>query len=434
MGKLLEMRNILLTIILLAAAGCSEDPAIRTTLSYNFGFTNTQGQKMFAGESIDAGFWFNVPVNEKLELDSVRVVFEVTEGGGELSRTTEYIESGETFVSAWTLGHQSFRQVLRASVYDISGTLIAASDLLAYGFREGEWEEVTDHPSKNISSLATDTVRGITFMVAGNDLYRQGDRFYQWTEVNNQLFEYPNFPRGVEIDRNGVFYVSTYSGVIYKSTDHGNTWLACAKPYPQLIKYVSLYISNDNRLWTNVAGHPVRYSDNGGSEWHDAGEYVTAHGAGDVFRMSNGSMVMHGLDCCSAAISADAGQTWIPMNLGVSTQKLFVSDEDEIMICCEVGMSTVIYRTSDMGVTFIPVKNIVPGFRTTMDNTFMKWEDYYYVTIPGYGIMKSYNLTDFEVYWQNQEIVNLFIDHSGVLIAKKGWVGSVFYMWSDGQD
>ena len=62
-----------------------------------------------------------------------------------------------------------------------------------------------------------------------------------------------------------------------------------------------------------------------------------------------------------------------------------------------------------------------------MDNIFNKWKDYYNVLVPGFGILKSLDYEWYEIYWINNGLNNLFIDHNGVLIAKDWNQNTIYY-------
>lgn len=431
MKRIIQIRIILPMFLLLAIAGCSKDPEIRTTVHYRFWFSNTQGQKLIPGENVDVLFWFEVLQDEELLLDRVRIHFEVT-GGGALTIDDVYIRPGEPAATTWTVGDETYGQVLRAVVHDQSDKEIASSDLLTYVFRDDVWNQVAGSAEVMITDMATDTVNGLTFISTLNKLYRQGIRYYIWEEVTDPLFNNPDTPRSVKSDSNGVLYVSTNGGNIVRSTDHGISWQLCAKPWPERSQYLQIYVSNDNRLWVCTEGVPVRYSDDMGITWHDAGIKMSEHRVGDIYRLNDGSLVMHGLDCCSLARSEDDGQTWTPISTPGYSQKLYVTEDDEIYICCDQGLAVVIYMSSDLGATFEMVKDVTPAFRTSMLNTFLKWKDDYYVTIPGYGIMQSKDLRQYEDFWYNRQIDNLFIDHNGVMMATEWGVNAVLYRRDSG--
>ena len=432
MAKYFSFGNILLVTLMAFLPGCAEEPEIRITEQYNFGFLNSQDQKVFSGESIDVSFWFSALVNEGIPVDQVKVVFETVSGGGTLSVTNVRISSNESAETTWTLGDESFRQVLKASVYDLSGRLRSSGELAAFGFRHDSWDAISASPETQMMDMAADAVNGVTFMTTSNKLYRQGSRYYIWEEVKNPLFDYPDRPRTIEIDRNGVLYVSTWGGNIIRSLDHGNTWQACTKPWSDRSHYLQICVSNDNRLWVSTDGEFVRYSDDRGITWSDAGAGMSEYRVGDIFRLSDGTLFKHGLDCCSLAKSFDDGQTWITIPTPGYSQKLYVTDRDEILICCDQGQSEIIYISTNGGATFTNVCAVAPAFGTSMQNTFIRWGNDYFVTIPGYGIMKSSNLRTYEDFWLNQDIDNLFIDHNGVMIATH-WEGKqVWYRSAPG--
>jgi hypothetical protein len=117
--------------------------------------------------------------------------------------------------------------------------------------------------------------------------------------------------------------------------------------------------------------------------------------------------------------------TWTPITTPGASTKLYVNDQEEIFICNQDG-GFAIFKSTDMGATFTRLFGCFPQFGTTMDNIFNKWDDYYYILVPGYGILKSYDLEHYEVYWLNKELNNLFIDHNGVLIARD-WNNKTIY-------
>ncbi len=425
--NVLRRATIIIVMLILALVSCTKDPERRDIERYQFYFDNAQGSKMLAGESMEVSFWFHVSVNEYASVDSVRVLFEPVEGGGSVLQGRGYVSSGKNISTVWTLGPDSFRQVLKASAWDLSGRFITSVNLVAYGFREDEWDEVTGSPEVQIMDMVADTVNGVTFMTTFNKLYRQGARFYIWEEVTDPVFNSPNSPRTVEIDHNGVIYVSTSGGIIFKSLDHGSSWQPCTKPWPDKSHYLQINLSNDNRLWVSTAGVPVRYSDDRGVTWHDAGAGMSEHRTGDIFRLTDGTLIKHGGDCCSLVKSHDDGQTWTPLPTPGFSQKLFVGEDDAIFVVSDQGTGEFIYRSDDQGATFKLVHSVGVSFRSSYDNIFNRWDGFYYVAIPGFGIMKSNDLKDYENYWLFSDLRTLYIDHNGVLIVKDYDFNSVYY-------
>ncbi|HUV01720.1 MAG TPA: sialidase family protein [Bacteroidales bacterium] len=350
-------------------------------------------------------------------------MFKVVSGGGSLSQVSVNTDKIGTATTDWQLGSDSYNQVLRASLYKPSGAYLTSRDLSVNCFRNDAWDAVSSAPDGNITGMVADTVYGVTFMVTVNSVYRQGYRYYIWEEVADLK---QKSPRTIEIDGNGVIYVSTWSGEILKSLNHGESWITCTKPYPDHPYYIYMHISNDNNIWVFKFELPTKYSTDGGNTWLTAGSDLSSYGFGDVFRLKNGSLLFHGSNCCSLNRSDDNGQTWTHITTPGYSTKLYVNAKDEIFICNQDGGFT-IFKSTDMGATFTRLYSALPQFGTTMDNIFNKWDNFYYILVPGYGILKSSDLNQYEVYWLNSEINNLFIDHTGVLIAKDWNYKTVYY-------
>lgn len=428
MKNYLSIKYILLAGLLFSVAGCSKDPGRRVTDQYRLWFSNIQGQRLLAGESIDALFWFSMIKTERYPVDSVKVVFDVTAGEGYVTVASLWIASDEVAATTWTVGSDSFRQVLTASVYDLAGNFIASLDLVACAFRENEWDEVTTGPEVQIWDMAADTVNDVTFITTYSKLYKQGARYYIWEEVTSPLFQAPDSPRTVEIDSNGDLFVSTSGGNIIRSFDHGVTWQACTKPWPDITTYIQIYVSNDDRLWVYTADRPVRYSDDRGESWHNAGADAADGGIGDIFRLGDGTLVRHGLDCCSLAMSDDDGQSWTPIQTPDYSHKVYVNGDDDIFILSSVGTGETVFRSDNRGTSFAPVHSVAVTFRSSYDNIFTRFGNSWYVAIPGYGIMKSADLLNYENYRVFSDLRTLFIDHNGVMIVKDEDFHSVWYM------
>jgi len=106
--------------------------------------------------------------------------------------------------------------------------------------------------------------------------------------------------------------------------------------------------------------------------------------------------------------------------------KLYVTENDEIIIINQDnGFS--IYKSTDMGENYTRVYSTWPEFGTLMDHIFHKHGDIYYVLVPGYGILKTPDLENFEIYWRNNALNDLFMDHNGVLIARDWEWDKVYY-------
>lgn len=422
-------------ILVISAYSCDKypDPSTKTVYGYYFSFMDAQGGKFNAGGlisdsvKVSANNSYSEYGNPMIK-DTFNMVFEVIEGGGKITRQSAHTNKNGLASTGWTLGVESCEQKLRAKVYDLNGKYLSYTDLIAYGFRTNQWDTFSGFPDGSMASMATDTINKVTFMVSGNYLYKQGENYYIWYGV--YIPGIGSAITSVNIDKKGIFYANGANGYLYKSTDHGNSWLPCTNPYDNDQLYgMSVFISNDDYIWVSAANHYTRYSADGGVTWTNAGNEVSSHGSGNFFRMKNGSILFHGSDCCSLYRSVDNGQSWTKIETPPSTIKIYVNEKDEIFLCTG-GNGITIYRSIDNAASFSEVFSRFTYLSTQMDRTFTKWHNSYYVLIPGWGILVSSDLVHYEDYWYNANLSNLFVDHNGVLIAKDKNGNTVYYFKS----
>lgn len=416
------------TLILVVSCDRYPDPSMTVIQDYSFSFQTGQGNKFFQGEWVGDSIIFRAVNNQVQVQDSIRVDFDLVSGNGSITVQSAYTNSlGEVYLR-WKLGTGAFEQKLRARTYDLSGKYLSSSYLTEYAFKNDGWDPYTNDPDGNLSDLVADTVSRVTYMISGGKLYKQGQKYFNWNEVTDPTVA---SSRTINIDRNGVIYISTWSGELVKSTDHGLSWKACTKPYPDRPYYLYVYVSNDNYVWVFAFDHNTRYSVDGGSTWTDIDPQsgITAEGFGDIFRLKDGSLLFHGSNCCSMNRSFDNGLTWIKISTPGYSNKMYVNDKDEIFICTQDGGIT-IYKSTDYGLNFDRVYSAYPQWGTSMENTFNKWGNTYYILIPGFGILKSTDLGNsdsYSIFYSNPDLFNLFIDQNGVLVATTLNKHTVYY-------
>lgn len=413
-------RILILGLSLIIIPFCSPDPSIELLESYSFSFDNQQGQRYNPGEKIDVVL--QIYNNKEPVTTPFKIVFTVTEGGGSIAQETILTEDAERITTDWTLGPNSLDHKLKAEIFKLNGEYVTSILLTAITLRENEWDAVAEDPDGKIFDLAADTVAGVTLMISGGKIYRQGEKYYMWEKVTHPVLD---SPRTIEIDSKGTFYVSTWNGEIVKSSDHGMSWQKCTKPFPDNPYYVFMDVANDDYIWVFKFEYPTVYSADGGITWQTADSNLSSFGYGDVFRLKSGTLLFHGSNCCSLNRSDDNGLTWTHIETPGASTKLYVNDREEIFICNQDG-GFAIFKSADMGVTFRRLFGCFPQFGTSMDNIFNKWDDAYYILVPGFGILRSYDLERYEIYWINAELNNLFIDHNGVFIARD-WNNSTIY-------
>jgi hypothetical protein len=423
------MKNpVLLIAVFCITISCVRypDPEVKLVKNYSFGFMTQGGQKFLSGEWINDSITFYGNDNNNAQKDSVKVLFEVVKGGGTVTVPSAYTNKYGNVSTKWKLGTQSFEQELRAITYDTSGNYLTSTNLMEYGFRENAWDTCTFSPDGNIMEMFADTINKFTLVITNNQIYKEGDRYYLWEPVNDPVLV---LPRTLMADKNGVIYVSTWNGELVKSSDHGNTWNTCTKPFPDRPYFFYPYISNDNYVWAYIWDHPTKYSKDGGMSWIELpdGNPIDPQGFGDIFRLKDGSLLFHGSGCCSLNRSFDNGQTWTKIETPGYSVKIFVNEKDEFYLISQGAGTIGIYKSTDYGISFDPLYAIAPQFITEMDKLFNKWGNFYYVLMPGFGILKSYDLNTYDVYWTNKNLNKLFIDHNGVMIAKDWNMNTIYY-------
>lgn len=390
------------------------DPSVKYLRDYTFAFLTQQGSRHFSGQLVSDSIKFRAVNNLNPYKEQVKVVFEVIKGDGEITVSSDYTDTLGYVYTGWRLGTNSFDQILRANSYDLSGTFLTSTDLTAYGFRTDEWDQLSDASEYGITDMASDSINNVTLAIMNGRIFKQGESYYNWNEVFTSINENLS---SIEIDNNQVFYVLSWNGNLYKSIDHGESWTNCSKPYSQINYNARLKILNDNYIWVSGFTYPVKYSKDGGSTWKEVIEEVSKHGLSDVIRMKDGSLMLHGSDCCFMFRSFDDGINWTRITTPGYSLKLYADDNDAIYIITQEGGMT-FYKSTDYGLTYSFVYRVNPQWSTTMENTFNKYGSFYYIFIPGYGILKSADLNNYEIYWENPDLGNFFIDHRGVLIGK----------------
>jgi hypothetical protein len=403
-------------LILVFVLSCDRypDPSVKSLREYSFTFFNENGNRHFAGDWVSDSIRFRAINNLDPFKDPIRVVFEVVKGGGEITKTEGSTDTNGFVYTGWKLGSESFEQILRANSYDSDGNFLTSTSLMAYGFRSDEWDKLSDASEYGISDMASDTINNVTLAIMNGRIFKQGEHYYLWNELFTSINE---SVISIEIDNNQIFYVLSWNGNLFRSANQGESWIKCSKPYSQINFSANLKISGDNYIW--VSGYPnqVKYSKDGGITWTGVIEDVSKHGLGDVFRLKDGSLMLHGSDCCYMFRSFDDGLTWTRITTPGYSLKLYADENDAIYIVTQEG-GMAFYKSTDYGLTYSFVHRVNPPWSSSMENTFNKYGSFYYIFIQGYGILKSKDLINYEIYWQNQDLGYFFIDQSGVLICK----------------
>lgn len=204
---------------------CSPDPSMEILESLSIDFDNGSDQRLLPGEKVNVVLRVFNKLNPSDE--TMKVTFEVLNGGGSLTENSTYTDENRKAITEWTVGGESFNNTLRASIYKLTGEYLTSRDLTVSCFISDTWNKVNIKPDGEITDMVADTVNKITLMISGGALYMQGDRYYVWEKLDDPVL---GTPRTIEIDSNGILYVSTWSGDVIKSSDHGSSWKNVQSP------------------------------------------------------------------------------------------------------------------------------------------------------------------------------------------------------------
>jgi hypothetical protein len=423
------MRNALLLIALFTiAVSCDKfpDPSVTNVKDYSFYFLSEPGGKFSAGDWVYDSIVFKV-LNKNYGIkDSVRVFFEIL-SEGKLTVQSAYTNHDAIAVTRWQLGTGSCKQVLRANCFDLSGNFLTSTDLVEYAFKNDIWNEFTGFPDGSMSGLVADNAAHLTFMTSNGSVFQQGEKYYRWNQIINPLL---NSVRTINIDNNGTIYVSTYNGDLIKSTDHGKNWKSCTKPYSDNYNLIYIYISNDNLIWAFAWSNPIRFSKDGGDTWIETGSDLSSNGFGQFFRMKDGSLLSHGSNYSSLNRSFYNGLTWSKIDTPGNSLRLYVDDKDNVFLLVQED-GTSVYMSADNCATFTRIYNIPQRINVyETSNIFSKSGDYYFLCFPGYGIIRSTDLSrpdSYETYYTNSNLTSLYIDHNGALIGRGLFYNTIYY-------
>ena len=343
--------------------------------------------------------------------------------GGETSPNSVITDLSGIASTTWKLGNSSNHQYLKASIFNKYHEFITSVNFNAFAFRKNIWDTITNGVDANINDLVADKINKMTLMLSYG-LYRQGQNYFDW-QLDSLASNYG--PYNIEIDSKGVFYFSTWNGEVYKSDDHAKTWKICTKPVPNYYYWERLKISANDYLWITNYNSLLLCSRDGGNTWTgDSTGIGPLHHLGTVYSTEAGILFYGGLNFLYKSIND--GKTWTLLQIPNYFQRIYVTDDNKVILYGERNGNYSIYKSTDFGATFTSVWDLAPIFNTTWDFKFVsKYNADYFICIPGSGIVRTKDFTHFENYWSNDNLFDLFIDQNGILIAKDFNYNAVYY-------
>lgn len=404
----------ILSLFLTITASCNkyDGPYVETVEDYYFTKIGNE-QKTTAGNFLPDSTGLSVSNAFIQGKEKLSAHFTVISGGGTVDpQNIEFYNHIAT--TRWKTGKSSSIQQLCVEIYK-DNKLINTSYLNAAAFRYNIWDTVSTFPDINIKDVLADTIAQQTLMIDYTSLYQQKENYFNW-KFKRGFYT----PDNMEIDGAGNIYISAYDqyAKIFKSTDHGNSWTEC-QPADNKSNLYRIRVTANGYVWASVLyeGKNLLCSRDGGNTWSvDTAGLQDYDALSDIYYLSNGNILLL-TSRMRLYQSIDDGKSWINMQVPQYPLKLYVTKNDDIIIINQdYGIS--IYKSSDLGQTYIRKITVSPEYGTTMEKSIQEINGIYYVLIPGYGIFKTTDFETYETMIKNNKMVFLYKDLTGTLIAR----------------
>jgi len=403
-------------IILLIVFSCNkyDGPSHETTKSYSFSFYGNELKTMAGEYFTDSIRLYANGYENGIDQKGLTVVLIVESGGGHIDNSNLEIVNGYA-ATKWKAGNQGGLQQIRADVYKQNGQYLGSAIANAYAFRKGAWDMTQNVPDVLIADVVADTINKKTYMITGYGLFVEKDYYFNWEQLGYQQIN----PYSLDIDKSGNIYMTTWQGQILRKASGTDFWSYCNNPIPGNSQLYNTTICNNGYIYTTSPNYDksLRCSRDGGYTWTaDTAGLIPGETVGNIYKLSNGEFIFQ-TSGTNLYKSTDDGKSWNPMQGPTNSTKLYVTkNEDIILFNQENGVS--IFKSTDLGKSFKKVYSISFYYGPDMSKIIQQKGGWYYILIPGYGIIRTTDFEQFETFWQNSDVLNLYQTHDGVLISK----------------
>ena len=338
------------------------------------------------------------------------VRFKVIGGKGSVDDSVVITNEYGYAYTRWKSGNSAVNQSLQAKIYSVAGKYLGTQTYTGSAFMDNIWNQFTDNPEMSIHALLGDTIHQQSLMVSGCNLYKQTGNYFNWEIVNSGI----NCPTNIWMCSDGTIFLLANGWTIYKSTDGGQTWSQCSTLMPEY--YANIVVSPNKYIWASLSNSGLQCSRDGGLSWTIDTIGIGKQQLVDIYRLSNGTWLLQPVGWQTYK-STDDGKTWTPFASPDRPLKLFVTPDDQIIYCTQLdGFS--IFKSTDLGATYNKVYSAMPVFSGWMGKTFYKFKDFWYVLIPGYGVVKTKDFTNYSTLWNNGGAYDMYLDHNGVILIR----------------
>ncbi len=409
---------LVLSVSIITACSNFNDPSVETLVNYRVSYQNNNPISD-GGEYLKDSIYVQIyNYKSSQDISGFTVEFNVKTGGGKVDQQVVKTRANGKAATRWKLGTDSFTQIVTARVTDPEGNVLPESQIMAHGILYNAWNEVDYSPLNQLSDMAGDTVTQQSWAISSNRVFKQVANFLDWQSLSNLLV---NNAKEIEIDKNGIIYIGTWNGELYKSLDHGQTWRKGTNPIPSRPYYFNFWITTDGDLWANSYEDGLWHSKDGGLTWSNPAKGADKNTSiNGMFRMKNNwlvSLVAPTGQGLSVMKSEDDGKTWTVLTTPNYPYSIFVTENDEIIVFTQTNAG--IYKSTDWGKTFKQVHSASATFNTISPQCYVhKFGSDYFMAIPGFGVLSTKDFDHFETSLLEPFVSGLYIDHTGSMFAK----------------
>lgn len=407
----------------IGSTSCSKypDPSVEVLKSYNFTVIGNEQRSMASSFLTDSIGVRIIDNRTGSPAENVKVKFELTPGNGEVGKTIALTDSSGIASVHWKIGTVSNKQSLLASVIDEDDNVLGTIPILSYAFRKNTWDTVIKGYELNIRDMITDTVHHVT-LILSNSLYRQGDSYFTWetdTAFSNNAYS-------IEIDNKLQYYLGTWNGEVYKSTNQGKSWKKATNPIAGYAGYILLK-TTPGIVWASTNQHTLLCSRDEGLTWKaDTVGIPKEERLGEMKQAPNGDLYMLTLNG-NLYTSQDAGKSWKKILSSTIVKNIWISKSGEVFVTSAYGNLSVI-RLLDNATKYESIFTVTPSFLSGSSYSFViDYKNGYLLLMPGNGIYFTTDFKSFSPFWKNADITNFFKDANNVIIAKGDLINQVYY-------
>lgn len=398
---------------ILVFSGCKKypDPDVETLSNYSIGLIGN-GQQAHIGTMLKDSIGIQVYDNKNTPFAvGFLVRFKIIAGNGSLLLDSVYTNSKGLGCTRWKLGTNINNQKVYAEVVEPSGKIIVGQTIQATGTGLVPWDTLQGYFNAQLVSVLPDYVHQTTFIIKDGQLYYYTGTDYTWAVC--QSFVNLGYPKTMVTDNQGLVFVSTWSGEVYKTTDGGHSWTLCAKPDPSSPYFADLAITSNHILFAGTYTQRMYRSMDKAASWQKV-DTLTSGYLTWVVACNDSVFVRPGL-----FKSTNQGKTWAKVGSdysywgGYSERDgnfIFISASPYSSWDLEIRSSANFLQSSAL------LKQVSSTYSPQRSYFYKIGSQLFYAQCYA-GVYVSNNNKDFQLFWRCDNLTGFFVDHNNRFIA-----------------